>query len=219
MTASTVLLGGLTWEELAADRRVRRLRRGKHFRGDVRAVQHEAAAAADELGLAVRAVRDDFLRTAYVWIQFTDAELPLGEPCPRCGSTELVRTHELFGRCPRCGARLAFLPGVTPAEGGVGTTVKSAKERRQEARLLKQRIDMFTNVRLVFDPEESDDEQEVWYGRGEYEDEALLLRVVYPLREGARQPHPQDPDDELHYVRYWALEPYTRAVELGVEWD
>jgi hypothetical protein len=97
--------------------------------------------------------------------------------------------------------------------------VKSAKERRQEARLLKRRIDMFTNVRLVFDPEESDEEQEVWYGRGEYEDEALLLRVVYPLREGARQPHPQDPDDELHYVRYWALEPYVRAVALGVEWD
>jgi ribosomal protein L37AE/L43A len=216
MTASTVLLDGLTWEDLAADRRVRRLRRGKHFRGDVRAVQHEAAAAAEELGLVVRAVRDDFLRTAYVWVQFTDAEVPLGEPCPRCGSTELVRTHELFGHCPHCGTRLAFLPGVTPAEGGVGTTAKSAKQRRHEERLLRQRIDMFTNVRLIFDPEESDEEQEVWYGRGEYEGEALLLRVVYPLREGARQPHPQDPDDELHYVRYWALEPYSRAVQLGV---
>ena len=219
MTASTVLLGDLTWEQLAADRRVRRLRRGKHFRGEVRAVQHEAAAAAEELGLAVRAVRDDFLRSAYVWVQFTDAELPLGEPCPRCGSTELVRTHEHFGCCPRCGARLAFLPGVTPAEGGVGTRVQSAKERRQMARLLKQRIDMFTNVRLVFDADESDEDQEVWYGRGEYQDEALLLRVVYPLREGERQPHPLSPDDELHYVRYWALEPYERASELGVVED
>jgi DNA-directed RNA polymerase subunit RPC12/RpoP len=219
MTEPTVLLGGLTWEELAADRRVRRLRRGKHFRGDVRAVQHEAAAAAEAMGLAVRAVRDDFLRTAYVWIQFTDAELPLGEPCPRCGSKELVRTHEHYGRCPQCGARLAFLLGVTPAEGGVGTRAQSAKQRRQEARLLRQRIDMFTNVRLVFDPEESDEEQEVWYGRGEYEDEALLLRVVYPLREGARQPHPHSPEDELHYVRYWGLEPYARAIELGVDLD
>lgn len=215
MSAQSVLLGGLTWEELARDRRVRRLRRGKHFRGDLRTVQHEAAAAAAELGCAVRMVRDDFLRTAYLWIQFTDLELPLGEPCPRCNGTQMERTHEHFGRCLTCGARLAFLPGVVPGEGLSGKTL--AKLERQRQRLLGQRVDQFTNVQLVFDPEESDDEQEVWYGRGEYQDERVLLRVVYPLREGARQPHPDDPDEELHFVRYWALAPYGRAVELGLD--
>ena len=38
-----------------------------------------------------------------------------------------------------------------------------------------------------------------------------------PLREGARQPHPEDPEEELHYLRYWTLAPHARAAELGVD--
>jgi hypothetical protein len=212
VSAPSVLLNGLTWEELARDRRVRRLRRGKHFRGDLRVAQREAAVAARELGCAVRMVRDDFLRSAYLWIQFTDFELPLGEPCPRCGGLEMTRTHEYYGRCSTCGASLAFLPPIS-GEGADSRTVQRLKRRRRR----QGRIDQFTAVQLVSDPEASDSEQEVWYGRGEYLGERVLLRVVYPLRDGERQPHPDDPDDDLHFVSFWALAPYGRAVELGLD--
>ena len=215
----SVLIGGLTWEDVARDRRVRRLRRGKHFRGDLRTAQREAYTAAQAMRLAVRVVRDDFRRTAYLWIQFVDAELPLGEPCPRCDALEMVRTHEHFGRCSGCGAGLAFLPRVAPAEGveGLPTAKMSSKRDRERERMMRQRIDQFTNVQLVFDPEESDSEQEVWYGRAEYRGEQVFVHVTYPLRDGARQPHPDDPAEELHYLRYWALAPYARAVELGLD--
>jgi hypothetical protein len=218
LSGESVLLGGLTWETLARDRRVRRLRRGKHFRGELRTVQREAAAAAEELGCAVRMVRDDFRRVAYLWIQFVDFQLPLGEPCPNCGGAEMTRTHEHYGRCTVCGAHLSFLPRVAPGEGAGGMALsKEAKQNRKRKRLLSQRVDQFTNVQLVFDPEESDEKQEVWYGRAEYEGEGVVLHVVYPLSEGARQPHPEDPEEQLHFIRYWALAPYARAVELGVD--
>jgi hypothetical protein len=212
----SALIGGLTWAELAANRRVRRLRRGKHFRGDLRTVQREAYAAAAEMGCVARVVRDDFRKTAYVWVQFVDLQLPLGEPCPSCGGREMVRTHEHFGRCSTCQAGLAFLPRVESAEQGVEAPPRAKMDRKRE-RLMRSRLDQFTNVQVVFDPEASDEEQEVWYGRGEYHDELVLLRIMYPLRDGARQPHPDDPDDELHHLRFWSLAPYGRAVELGLD--
>jgi hypothetical protein len=171
-------------------------------------------------------VRDDFRKHAYVWVQFKDYELPLGEPCPRCAGREIVRTHEYFGYCAGCQASLAFVAGVEPAEVAersdepapeVPQVKLDAKQDRVRKRLLSRRIDQFSNVQLVLDPEESDEEEEVWYGRGEISDAPVLLRLVYPLRDGARQPHPDDPDDEFCFVRYWPLTPYDRAAELGVD--
>jgi hypothetical protein len=216
----TVLLGDLTWEQLARDDHLRRLKRGKHFRGDVRAVQREAIAAGAELGRVARVVRDDFRKYAYVWVQFVDYQIPLGEPCPACGGREILRTHQYFGRCPACNASLALLARVESAEGSDAPpplTKYDAKQQRAQARAAQWRLDMFTNVQLVFDPDESDEEQEVWYGRGDLEGHAHLLRVTYPLRDGARQPRPEEPEEELHFVRFWALEPYSRAADLGLD--
>jgi hypothetical protein len=216
------LIGGLTWEELAKERAPRRLTRGKHFTGDVRALQREAMAASQRLGCAVRTVRDDFLRFGYLWVQFVDHEVPLGEPCPACGSRQLVRTHAQFGHCPRCGCSVAFSQRVvrneprgdssTPVVGG--SAVESKYERK--SRLRHRRMDAFTNARLALDPTESDDEKEMWYGRARYEGEDVLLRVVYPLRDGSRIPDPDNPGGELHYVTYAHLAPYERAARLGV---
>jgi hypothetical protein len=200
------LIGGLTWEELAKERSPRRLTRGKHFTGDVRALQKEAYAAGRRLGCAVRVVRDDFLRFAYLWVQFADHEVPLGEPCPACGSRELVRMHEQFGYCPGCRSSLAFSPRVRPDE----------RVHKSKLRLRQRRMDAFTDARLAIDPSETDDEKEVWYGRARYEGENVLLHVVYPLRDGRRIPDPDNPGIELHYVTYSHLDPYERAARLGV---
>ena len=216
------LIGGLTWEELAKERSPRRLCRGKHFEGDVRALQKEASAASRRLGCAVRTVRDDFLRYAYLWVQFADYELPLGEPCPACGSRELVRMHEQFGYCPRCRSSLAFTPRVTRAEprGDSRTPVlaePAVEDKHERKRKLRQRrMDAFTDARLAMDATASDDEQEVWYGRARHEDNDVVLRVVYPLRDGSRIPDPDNPGGELHYVTYSHLDLYERAERLGV---
>jgi hypothetical protein len=216
------LIGGLTWEELAKERSPRRLCRGKHFTGDVRALQKEATAASRRLGCAVRTVRDDFLRFAYLWVQFADHEVPLGEPCPACGSRELVRMHEQFGFCPRCRSSLAFSQRVVrrepPGDSSRPVVAEPAIEGKHERklRLRQRRMDAFTDARLAMDPTESDDEKEMWYGRARYEGEDVLLRVVYPLRDGSRLPDPDNPGGELHYVTYSHLDPYERAARLGV---
>jgi hypothetical protein len=219
----SVLIGDLTWEQLAADDRVRRLRRGKHFTGDVKSVQREASAAASQMGRVARVVRDDFRKYAYVWVQFVDFQVPLGAPCPNCAGRDIVRVHEHFGRCPSCGASLALLPRVESAEGAPdepGSNPKiAAKRARVASRRRSRRLNEFTDVQLVFDPEESDEEQEVWYGRGDREDGPYVLHLVYPLSDGARQMNPDDPDEELYYIRFWGLAAYQRAAGLGLDLD
>src|SRR3712207_1780732 len=90
----TGLRRGLTWDRLT-DGKVRRLKAGKHFDGSVREFAERVADVAARRGIAVRMLRDELGRTNhYLWLQFADAEIPLGAACPRCGSLELLRTHE-----------------------------------------------------------------------------------------------------------------------------
>jgi hypothetical protein len=216
------LIGDLTWEELAKERTPRRLTRGKHFTGDVRALQREATAAGRRLGCGVRTVRDDFLRFAYLWVQFVDHEVPLGEPCPACQSRELVRTHEQFGCCPQCGSSLAFSQRVSRQDPRRGPSTPvladpaATTEREGRFKVHQGRMDAFTDARIAIDPSEGDDEKEVWYGRARYEGQDVVLRVVYPLRDGSRLPDPDNPGGELHYVTYSHLDLYERARSLGV---
>jgi len=100
---------GVDWTAVA-DGRVWRLRRGRHFEGGDRAVVAAARAAARDMDMVVSVAREDYGPTAgYVWVQFADAEVAHGAPCPRCGSTTLVRNHPGFATCPRCAARLVLL--------------------------------------------------------------------------------------------------------------
>ena len=107
----------IDWEQVG-DGRVWRLRRGTHYEGSDRAVLTAARAAASRMGKVVTMAREDFGVTAgYVWVQFADAEVPFGDPCPRCGSTTLLREHAGYATCPQCAARLVLLlededPGV-----------------------------------------------------------------------------------------------------------
>jgi hypothetical protein len=208
------LLAGLTWRQLVTERRPRRLKRGKHFRGDLRALQDAAAEAAREHGVVVRTVRDEFLKNAYLWIQFADAEIAFGEPCP-CGHRTLLRTHEHFGRCPNCDKRLAFSGVVARMEGHDGRP--ASKLDRKLQRLRQTRLDAFSDVSLTRDETDDGDDHEIWYGRAlDARGEPVLLRVVYPLESGQRLPHPELRGEELYYVSVWELDPYERARALGV---
>ena len=193
---TTSLLGDLTWEELASDSACVACD-AAHFRGDVRTVQREAYAAASEMGRVARVVRDDFRKHAYVWVQFLDYQVPLGDPS-NCEGRELIRTHEHYGAAP-------------PA--GRGWRSSRAPSRRRRARRRRRppssrarstasasagctRLDQFTEVRPVFDPDRSDETEETWYGR-RLTPRSSCSSITYPLIDGARQPHPDDPDEEL----------------------
>jgi len=90
------------------DGRIHRLKRGKHFTGEVFAVIEEARLAARIAGRGVLQMREQMgLKYQYVWVQFTDDAILLGERCP-CGGRKLARLHLNLARCQRCGRTLAL---------------------------------------------------------------------------------------------------------------
>ncbi len=213
--ADPPLLGELTWATLAADHRPWRLKRGKHFEADLRELQRVAADQALEMGCAVRVVRDDLGRNQYAWLQFADHQIPLGAPCPNCASTELERTHEAFGRCPRCGARLIFAGTIDQDDAAPGAA--PTKLDRKRARLRRWRLSAFSDVELTFDETASDDDQAVYYGRAlDDSGRPVVVRVTYPLRDGERIPSQDEDDGDEHVVAYWHIGPYERARQLGL---
>jgi len=223
----SLLLGGTSWEALAADQRPHRLKAGKHFRGEVRALQREAVEAAKRLDLAVRTLRDEFGRkNNYVWVQFADAVVPRGEPCPRCSSRRLHRVHEHYVRCPTCGARLILGPSV-PAPSypkDEGHEEGSPLEEEVRPQLPKwarsphrDHLSSYSEVELLPDEDGRTPEGETWYGRALDENgTAVLIEVFYPRREGRRIEDPERQGESLHRVRRWGLVPFWRAGELGL---
>jgi hypothetical protein len=213
VTSPDPLLRGLTWGELAAHRRPLRLKRNRHFRGEVRDLQAAASAAAAELGCAVRTLRDELgRRNRYVWLQFADGSVPLGSPCPRCVGRELERTHDHFGTCLACGARLILTARLAEPEVVDEPTARPPDRRR---------LSGWSDVELVRDDGACDETAERWWGRGvDGQGVTMLLQVEYTLEEGRRVPDPDVEGEDLHRVRFWKLGALQRAARLGVldEW-
>lgn len=224
IAADVALSGGLTWASLA-DMRPHRLKRGKHFRGEPRELQAVAADAASALDLAVHTMRDELRQYQYVWVQFAEFRVDPGAPCPRCGGLRLARTGGVnFARCTACDARLLI---VAPKGSRAGSQPGKEDARGADPPedwlldLLKwagrRRITAYTEVKLVYDDERSEDRFEIWYGRGSTpEGRDGILEVAYPLRDGERVPDPDAEGEDLHRVQFWTLGAFQRAKDLGV---
>ena len=99
----------LPWSDWM-DGRIHRLKRGKHFSGEVYAVLEEARLAARLTGRGLLQLREQIGRKyQYVWVQFTDHAILVGDPC-RCGSRTLTLLHPSLARCERCGSTLQLMP-------------------------------------------------------------------------------------------------------------
>jgi hypothetical protein len=99
----------LPWAEWM-DGRVHRLKRTQHFHGEVGAVMEEAKLAARLSGRGVLAMREQLgPKYQYVWFQFTDHAILIGDPCP-CGGRKLTRVHPSMARCRRCGKTSTLTP-------------------------------------------------------------------------------------------------------------
>jgi len=212
--AGTRLIGGLKWEDLA-DGKVHRLKRNKHFAGPVRAIQSQCDTAAARLDRGVLVVREEFSKDyQYLWVQFTDQQLAVGEPC-RCGGRSQTRLHEKFGRCDVCGASIAYRGTYVPetADGAGGAS------RRRTAKHLSEYQELEFVVR---DQDESTEDEDVWYARGmDPTGRRVFLVVRFPLRNGHRIPDPVVPGFDAHVAFRFRVDPFVRAGELGVldVWD
>jgi hypothetical protein len=202
VNSQSLLTGDLTWDQLV-DGRPHRLKRGKHFRGAVREVQHEAQVVADREGRGLLAVRDLLgNKNQYLWVQFADQELLAGQPC-RCGGRELLRRHERLAHCAACGRTAVLEP--TSAQAGA-------------ARPLGRHLSDYEDLELVAqDPTSTSETLERWYGRAR--DPAgwiVLVEVDFPLVDGKRVPDPENPGADLHRLRRWPVRPFAAASDLGL---
>ena len=81
------------------DGRPRRLKRGKHYTGEPKPLEKRAKEAAQELGKPAVTSKDGSGEYEYLWIQFVDGEVELGEPCPMCGGHAHGEVQKYFLRC------------------------------------------------------------------------------------------------------------------------
>ena len=99
----------LPWTEWM-DGKIHRLKRGKHFSGEVNAVVEEARLAANRYGRGVLCLREQIgPKYEYVWFQFADHAILVGDACP-CGGRKLSRLHTNLARCRRCGKTSTLTP-------------------------------------------------------------------------------------------------------------
>lgn len=200
------LIGAHRWDEFA-DGRLHRLKRGKHFHGDLRAIIKVAGEAAQTMGKAVRCMRDEFGKYQYVWVEFADYQIQIGAPCPGCQATNLLRTHEFFGHCEGCGARLIFSGELPETEQPETTDAASSRPPSRD-------LGLYHDVRLRYYDSLPDVERWIGYGR-RASGKRFLLFVKYPFGEdGSRMEDPEYPGEFLHKVGAFPLEPFADALDL-----
>ncbi len=98
---------GLPWDEWA-DGRVRRLVKGRDFLQSADALKEAAENAAQRLDKVAVTVKEIRYGNVFVWFQFVEYQIELGDPCP-CGSYDLQRVNLQFAECGSCKATLLVL--------------------------------------------------------------------------------------------------------------
>jgi hypothetical protein len=169
----------------------------------------EGRIAAREMGKVVIFTKDAANPTRFVWVQFADALLPLGQPCPRCDCRHLVQLNAEFARCSECGALLVIqrLPDAEDVE-------LQQREAAHAAADSVQTLADYSDIRLSL--AETDATRERFIGYGFDEDGGLtLLHVVAPLAGGKRIPEPSSPTGFLCTISKTIAEPFGGAVDVA----
>jgi hypothetical protein len=134
---------GIAWERWS-DGLPHRLKRKRDF-GDVdpELVREAAKNAAKRMGKGVQAQFDKMgpkNASKYVWVQFADHEIRIGDPC-KCGGRRLLRVHPFYARCMECGAQLLLAPKrIEDSEGieSADADEDGDEERPQPGNLLRE---------------------------------------------------------------------------------
>jgi hypothetical protein len=185
---------GVDWSRWS-DGRPYRLKRKKDFPNvDAGHARTACELAASRMGKAVRTVRDKFVPEKLIWIQFADAEIPEGNPCPICGSRRILRLHGGFARCPQCKAQLILAqPGLEaldekdePEEEldqATADGLKAAADAQKQREKFGERLRALENVHLERSGETA--ETELYNGWGEQDGARVLVLAEIEPGDGS----------------------------------
>lgn len=196
------------WERIA-DGKVWRLKQGRDFDYSTKRLRAEARMAAREMGKTVRFVRDRIDPYKYLWLQFADAEVVLGHPCPRCGGDRLLQLSGQFARCRSCRALLAVErpPDVEDVE-------LQMREAAHAAGGVEETLETYSDVHLAVAETDAEHQRLLGYGF-DGEGRFTLLLVVAPLAGGKRVPDPSSTAGFLHSVKLAVVEPFGDLVDVS----
>ena len=196
------------WERIA-DGRPWRLKRGRDFDYSVKRLRVEANLAAEEMSKVVTHARDAVDSNRYVWLQFADALVLAGRPCPRCNGDHLQQMSGQFARCVSCGAQLIVkrLPNVEDVE-------LRMREAAHEAGRTDETLSAYRRVHLSLAEADESNERFIGYGFDE-EGRFTLLYVVAPLAGGRRIPDESSPTGFLHTLGLAVAEPFGDIVDVS----
>src|SRR5215210_6238579 len=91
---------GLPWDDWA-DGRVHRLVKGRDFLQNADLLEQAAENAAVRLDKVACIAKEIRFGNVFVWVQFVDCQITLGEPCT-CGSYDLLRVTRRYAECASC---------------------------------------------------------------------------------------------------------------------
>jgi hypothetical protein len=192
---------GIDWERWA-DGRAWRLKRKRDFpKMTVGRARNDAIEWAERMGKVVHSIRDRHMPEKYLWVQFSDAEIRIGEPCPSCGSRRLLRLHTKFARCPECSVQLMLSSDPLDDEDG-----EEPADGKDVARLRN-----LTSVQLTWF-ERSDDGLEVYRGYGEEEGKPCLVIARFRV-EPDEELSPENAFDRVEKVTRFPLQSLAGLVD------
>jgi hypothetical protein len=222
---------GLPWDRWA-DGRVHRLVKSRDFVQSAEVVEEAAGNAARRLGKVARVVIQVLFGKVFVWVQFVDGDITLGEPCSRCGGEELLRVTPQYAQCASCGATLVVReprekPDEAPPAGGgaddalIATlfAAQPQKTRERSARRGRNprsdtsRLGAYTSV-VLFSAERDGTRERLFGHALTGGGRPCLLAVEVAWRDGRRVEDPSYPAGIVHVARSVPVGPFGKAIHL-----
>jgi ribosomal protein S27AE len=176
------------------------------------------------MGKVARTVRDKMMPDKLIWVQFADAEIRVGEPCPRCGSRRILNLHADMARCPECKAQL-FLSNEgldaidEQADSENGPTIGTAKRAR-----LAQRLREVESVHLRRSGEAG--HNELYSGWGEQEGARFIVLAEFEPSEDGEEISLDNVDERVVQVKVLPAHFFEGLVDVNelavrpdADWD
>jgi hypothetical protein len=193
---------GVQWDKWA-DGRAWRLKRKRDYADVASEILREAASnAADRMGKAVRTVEDRYFPEKYVWVQFADHRIKIGDPC-RCGSRRILRLHTHFGRCPECNARLILAKGADEEE----------RKEARPVRLLRELEDVHLARR------EQTDEVEIYRGYARQEETGTPVLLLAGFRADPEELTAEQVYDRIDSIQVVPFQQLTDLFDPASLWS
>lgn len=199
---------GVDWSKWS-DGRAFRLKRKRDFPNIDPGIAREACElAAHRMGKAVRTARDRRVPSKLLWIQFADAYVREGQPCPKCGSRKLYRLHANFTRCVQCNAQLIIsAAGLDSYEDDTGTVGPRARERAGG------KIKALENVRLERAGESAS--SEVYNGYGLSDGTPVIILAEFEKDEGGQELSTRNMFERVSRVKLFPADSMAALVDVG----